>query len=190
MTKTQKTRLRAEVLKKRDGLSKAERDLAAELLAEQIYAFRNQIGAGPLSGFWPIRSEIDPRPAMVRFAALGVPLALPVVAGSELVFRLWRPGEALAEGPFGLSEPFGDAPEIEPAAMIVPLSAFDRRGHRIGYGAGFYDKAIARLSRIKPPFTIGVGFSIQEIEVVPDEAHDVPLDRIVTERETLVPKGA
>jgi len=190
MSKIQKTQLRADALKKRDALSSIEREQAAEHLAEQIYTFRNEIGEGPLSGFWPIRSEIDPRPVMVRFAALGVPLALPVVTGAELVFRLWRPGEALAEGPFGLREPFGDAPEIQPAAMIVPLSAFDRRGHRIGYGAGFYDKAIARLSRIKRPFTIGVGFSVQEIAAVPDEAHDVPLDRIVTERETLFPKSA
>lgn len=188
MSKTLKSQIRSEALARRDGLSQQTRDKAAENLSEQIYKMRDHIGAGPLSGFWPIRSEIDPRPAMMRFSTLGVALALPVVTGSELVFRRWLPGEALKNGPFGLSEPFDTAEALDPIAMIVPLSAFDRRGHRIGYGAGFYDKAISRLSSHKRPYTIGVGFSVQEIENVPDEAHDIPLDLIITEQEIITPK--
>ena len=95
-----------------------------------------------------------------------------------------------SNGPFGLSEPFDTAEALDPIAMIVPLSAFDRRGHRIGYGAGFYDKAIARLSAFKRVFTIGAGFSVQEIDRVPDEAHDIPLDLIITEREIVTPTMA
>lgn len=190
MSKILKSRLRSEALARRDALSQQIREKAAEAIADQLSQLRNPIGAGPLSGFWPIRSEIDPRPAMMRFAALGVPLALPVVTGSELVFRRWHPGETLKDGPFGLSEPFDTADALDPVAMIVPLSAFDRRGHRIGYGAGFYDKAIARLSAFKRVFTIGAGFSVQEIDRVPDEAHDIPLDLIITEREIVTPTMA
>ena len=90
------------------------------------------------------------------------------------------------EGPFGLSEPDATAPEVAPRALLVPLAAFDRRGHRIGYGAGYYDRAIARLSAIGPLFNIGVAFSVQQIERVPDEPHDRALDVIITERETIV----
>lgn len=188
MSKTLKSRLRSEALARRDALSHEIRDQAAATLADQLYHFRDRIGDGPLSGFWPIRSEIDPRLGMMRFSALGVPLALPVVTGTELVFRRWQPGEALKSGPFGLSEPFDMAEALNPVAMIVPLSAFDRRGHRIGYGAGFYDKAISRLTALTRPFTIGVGFSVQEINEVPDEPHDIPLDLIITEREIVRPK--
>lgn len=189
MSKSLKSRLRSEALARRDVLSEAIRAHAAETLAEQLYRLRDRIGAGPLSGFWPIRSEIDPRPAMMRFSALGVPVALPVVTGLELVFKHWQPGEPLKSGPYGLSEPFDTAKALNPSAMIVPLSAFDRRGHRIGYGAGFYDKAISRLASLTRPFTIGVGFSVQEINDVPDEAHDIPLDLIITEREIVMPKA-
>ena len=97
--------------------------------------------------------------------------------------------DALIEGPFGLSEPAATSPEVSPRALLVPLAAFDRRGHRIGYGAGYYDRAIARLSAIGPLFTIGVAFSVQEIERVPDEPHDRALDVIVTETETILING-
>ena len=187
MSSSEKDRLRAQALAKRDALQKADHAAAAERIGEKIWSVRAKIGQGPLSGFWPIRSEIDPRPAMLRFSALGIPLALPVVNGSELVFRRWQPGEALKRGPFGLSEPFDTAEALDPSAMIVPLAAFDRRGHRIGYGAGFYDKAISRLATLTRPFTIGVGFSAQKIDEVPDEAHDIPLDLIITEREIVTP---
>jgi 5-formyltetrahydrofolate cyclo-ligase len=189
MSKSLKSRLRLETLARRDALSQDMREQAAEAIADKLYQLRDRIGMGPLSGFWPIRSEIDPRPAMLRFSALNVPLALPVVTGSELVFRHWQPGEILKSGPFGLSEPFDTAEALDPSAMIVPLSAFDRRGHRIGYGAGFYDKAISRLASLTRPFTIGVGFSVQEINNVPDEAHDIPLDLIITENEIVIPKA-
>lgn len=187
MSKIEKTRIRAFSLARRDALSDGARDDAAQKLAAFLDNLRQQIGAGPLSGFWPIRSEIDPRPAMLRFAARGVTLALPVVNGSALVFRRWRDGDIMDDGPYGLKEPRAEASLIEPQAMIVPLSAFDRRGHRIGYGAGFYDRAIADLSKKRRPFTVGVGFSVQEIDHVPDETHDIPLDYIITEKEIIRP---
>ncbi|MFD0933950.1 5-formyltetrahydrofolate cyclo-ligase, partial [Methylobacterium trifolii] len=107
--------------------------------------------------------------------------ALPHVTPDGLVFREWRAGEALVPGKFGLSEPRADLPPLDPTALIVPLSAFDRSGQRIGYGAGYYDGAITRLSRNGPVLTIGMAFACQEIETVPAEPHDRPLDHLVTE---------
>ena len=80
----------------------------------------------------------------------------------------------------GLREPFGDAPEIQPAAMIVPLSAFDRRGHRIGYGAGFYDRMLAGFGAA-PPLTLGLAYECQYLAELPVDGHDQPLDLVLTE---------
>ncbi len=102
--------------------------------------------AGVASGYLPIRSELDPRPAMAALAALGWRLALPVVTAAEqpLVFRAWTPDAAMVAAGFGLKVPV-DGPEVVPALLLVPMLAFDRRGHRLGYGGGFYDRTLAGL---------------------------------------------
>lgn len=180
-----KNALRSAALKKRDALSLEDRARFSEAIAARVEPFARLMGAGPVGGFWPIRSEIDPRPAMRRLNETGLALALPVITPNGMVFRAWRIGDELNAGKFGLSEPFATAPEVQPSALLVPLAAFDRRGHRIGYGAGYYDRAIARLSSHGRLFTIGICFATQEIERVPEEAHDRALDMIVTEREII-----
>ncbi|WP_331312884.1 5-formyltetrahydrofolate cyclo-ligase [Methylobacterium mesophilicum] len=102
-------------------------------------------------------------------------------APDGLLFREWRAGDALVAGRFGLSEPDPSLPPVEPDALIVPLAAFDRTGQRIGYGRGYYDGAIARLSRTSPVLTVGIGFAAQEVERVPAEPHDRPLQYVITE---------
>jgi len=184
--KSPKDLLRAEALARRGKLSVAERAAFSNEITERVIPFADQMRGGPVGGFWPIRTEIDPRPALKHLSSLGIQAALPVVMPSGLMFRVWNRAEALIEGPFGLSEPDATAPEASPRALLVPLAAFDRRGHRIGYGAGYYDRAIARLCALGPLFTIGVAFAVQEIERVPDEPHDRALDVIVTERETIL----
>jgi 5-formyltetrahydrofolate cyclo-ligase len=186
--KSPKDLLRAEALARRGKLGVAERAAFSIAITERVIPFAEQMDGGPVGGFWPIRTEIDPRPALKHLSSLGIQAALPVVMPSGLMFRAWNMAEALIEGPFGLSEPDATAPEVSPRALLVPLAAFDRRGHRIGYGAGYYDRAIARLSAIGPLFTIGVAFAVQEIERVPEEAHDRALDVIVTEQETILVK--
>ena len=96
-----------------------------------------------------MKSEINPLPLMRKLAAAGAQLALPVVAGrgKPLIMRAWRFGQPLNAGVWGIREPKPDAPEVEPDILIVPLAAFDRRGHRIGYGAGYYDMTINRCAR-------------------------------------------
>ena len=187
--KSPKDLLRAEALARRGKLTLPERAQFSALIAERVLPFADQMGGGPVGGFWPIRTELDPRPALAQLADRGLLAALPVVSPSGLIFRAWNMSDVLIEGPFGLSEPAATSPEVSPRALLVPLAAFDRRGHRIGYGAGYYDRAIARLSAIGPLFTIGVAFSVQEIERVPDEPHDRALDVIVTETETILING-
>jgi 5-formyltetrahydrofolate cyclo-ligase len=177
---------RKEALNRRSALSPEQRAEFSLHISKRIVPFADKMSGGPVGGFWPIRTEIDPRPALLELDTLGLRSALPVVTPSGLIFRAWKTGDAMAEGPFGLREPEATAPEVSPLALLVPLAAFDRRGHRIGYGAGYYDRAIARLSAIGTLFTIGVAFSVQEIDRVPEEPHDRTLNAIVTEKETII----
>ncbi len=127
-----------------------------------------------IAGYWPIRGEIDPRPLLL---ALGRPIALPVTGprGTALTFRLWRPGDALAPGPFGLSEPTGlpAAPDV----LLVPLLAYDASGNRLGYGGGYYDRTIAATGAL----AIGAAYAGQEVAAVPAGPDDRPLAGVVTE---------
>jgi len=176
-----KARLRAEVLARRDALHPEARKAGAVTVAETVIGIPALAEADLVGGFWPIRSEIDPRPLLEKLFVRGQRVALPKVTPDGLVFREWRAGEALVRGGFGLSEPRDDLPEVFPAALIVPLAVFDRTGNRIGYGKGYYDRAIERLSVRGPLLTIGIAFSVQEAAHVPAEAHDRPLDHLVTE---------
>lgn len=185
-----KDALRRLALARRDALSLAARARAAERLVELIGGL-DLPAAAVVAGFWPIRSEIDPRPALEMLAARGHALALPVVLADRrvMIFRRWRPGEALIAAPFGLSEPGIDAAEVDPDVLLMPLAAFDRRGQRIGYGGGYYDRALERLERTTAPLKIGLAHGVQEIERVPDEPHDRRLDLILTEAGVIVPSG-
>lgn len=185
-----KAALRRSALARRDALTLEERRRQGEALSARVLVLEPDWPSGPVSAFWPIRSEFDPRPVMAELAARGRDLALPRVEKPVLSFRHYRVGDALVSGGFGLSEPGPEVPLLRPRVMLVPLAAFDRRCHRIGYGAGFYDRAIAAFSLTgEPPLTIGVAFSVQEVDAVPDEWHDRVLDAIVTERETIRPSG-
>jgi 5-formyltetrahydrofolate cyclo-ligase len=124
---------------------------------------------------------------MRKLADAGARLALPVVAGRgrPLIMRVWSFGAALGSGVWGIREPTPEAPEVFPDILLVPLAAFDRRGQRIGYGAGYYDMTITRLRAMKPVVAIGLAFAAQEIERVPATALDAPLDLVLTEREVI-----
>jgi 5-formyltetrahydrofolate cyclo-ligase len=139
-----------------------------------------------VAGYWPFRSEIDPRPLMRRLARLGAVPALPVTPakGSDapLSFRVWSPTSPLARSAFGVHEPDAGGDPVEPDLLLVPLLAFDDRGHRLGYGAGHYDKTLAQLKAIKPVIAIGLAFAAQRVGRLPDEPHDEVLDGVLTER--------
>ncbi|MGU3465844.1 5-formyltetrahydrofolate cyclo-ligase [Methylobacterium sp. C33D] len=176
-----KAELRAAALAARDGLDAAARQAASAAIGDALLALPELARARLVGAFWPIRSEVDPRPAAEGLRARGQAVALPHVTPDGLLFREWRAGDALVAGRFGLSEPDPSLPPVEPDALIVPLAAFDRTGQRIGYGRGYYDGAIARLSRTSPVLTVGIGFAAQEVERVPAEPHDRPLQYVITE---------
>jgi 5-formyltetrahydrofolate cyclo-ligase len=178
--------LRAAALARRHALSAQARAGAAQAVAAG--AFPVDVAPGAIvSGYWPIRSEIDPMPLMRQLASRGAQLALPVIIGRDqpLKFRAWTADAQLLRGPFGIMEPSPQSAVVEPDIVLVPLAAFDRAGHRIGYGAGHYDRTLARLRQSKPAVAIGLGFSVQEIAAVPALAHDVRLDLVLTEGETM-----
>lgn len=181
-TVRRKTELRTTVLARRAALSPAEREAAAQTLVDQIPDLALPDTACLVSGFWPIRDEIDVRPLMSALAAAGHRLALPVIGPNRhLSFREWSHGTPLVPAGFGTSEPDGDCPACDPAILLVPLVAFDRQGARLGYGKGHYDGAISRLAALGPVRTIGVAFATQEVDVVPMEPHDRHLDAVLTE---------
>lgn len=176
-----KADLRRAALGRRDALDPELRRSGSLAVAGFAAAVAGLAEAPLVGAFWPIRSEVDPRPLIERLFARGQRVALPRVTPDGLVFREWRAGEALVPGAFGLSEPRDDLPAVDPTALIVPLAAFDRRGHRVGYGRGYYDRAIARLSDRGPVLTVGIAFRVQEVDRVPSEPHDRPLDHLLTE---------
>ncbi len=182
--RARKEELRAEAKAKRAGIAPEAAAAAARAVRDRVLAAKLVPAGAVVSGFWPIPGEFDPRPLMEALAAAGHRLCLPVVAGRgrPLAFRVWAPGDALERTGFGLSVPRRDAPAATPAFLIVPLLAFDRRGHRLGYGAGYYDRTIAGLrARGERIFALGVGFASQEIPEVPALPHDERLDAVATE---------
>jgi len=181
-----KDALRQEVFERRDALDRGWRRQASRAIAERALALPELRDATPVGSYWPIRSEVDPTPLMEALLGRGQEIALSQIRHPHLSWRLWRPGDVLVKGGFGVREPGPDAPECFPKALLVPLAAFDRSGGRLGYGKGHFDRAIAALSKMHPVLTVGLAFSAQEIERVPAEDHDRPLDVIVTEAEVVI----
>ncbi len=161
---------------------------AAGLVCERFQEARMQglaIDRGDaVSGYWPLRDELDIRRLLTGLYDEGVTCALPVVAGKErpLVFRRWRPGDALASASFGLAEPSADKPEVDPRVMLVPLLAVDSIGNRLGYGAGYYDRTLAERRARGPVIAVGIGFEAQRVAALPVDGYDQRLDWLVTER--------
>lgn len=160
----------------REAAFAAGQGQAAEILADYLAPHRGKV----LAGYMPMRNEIDPLPAMA--AHQGV-TCVPVIMGKgqALRFREWSPGCAMEPGALGALIPREGA-WVEPEVLIVPLVAFDRRGYRLGYGGGFYDRTLQGLRARGPVLAIGFAFAAQEVAEVPNDATDQHLDMIVTER--------
>lgn len=172
-----KTEARKAAFIRRKG---ADPSVTAEANRHLLAALRDAPGRN-VSGYWPIRTEIDPRPSMVELAQSHV-LCLPDVAGEgrPLVFRRWRPGAEMIPGAFGTSWP-ADPELVVPETLIVPLAAFTDDGYRLGYGGGFYDRTLEQLRKKGPVTAIGFAYEAQRADSLPLEATDQPLDALVTE---------
>ena len=183
-----KTTLRRDALARREAIEPAARAAFSRRLADEglhlARLWRPQI----VSVFHPLRGEPDTLRLLTALAADGFATALPVVVGrgSPLTFRRWRSGDQTRDGAMSIRQPLEAAPVVDPDLLFVPLACFDRRGHRIGYGAGYYDRSLAYLRAMKPVHAAGVAYGVCEIAAVPYEGHDQTLDAIVTEHETIL----
>lgn len=182
MTIIDKQTLRAQCLARRQGVDSAYASQAAGELAERLVGIIEPGMA--VAGYRSIRGEIDVGKAMMQLSRNGHELCLPAMAtGKTLVFRCWRLGDALEKGLHGVEVPLANQPEVVPNVVLVPLLAFDARGYRLGYGAGYYDRSLAQLrAKNKNLLAIGVAYAIQQLEHIPAEPHDQKLDCVVTEK--------
>lgn len=172
-----KAALRERMAQARAAASGADPDAGARLVLDAP--------AGAIvSGYIRFRTEIDPAPLMARLAAAGCILALPRTppgrAPGGLTFHRWAPGDPLVKSAFGVAEPPESAEILEPDLVLAPLLAFDRAGGRLGYGAGHYDRTLARLRALKPVRAIGLAYAAQEVAAVPMDDTDQRLDGVLT----------
>jgi 5-formyltetrahydrofolate cyclo-ligase len=137
-----------------------------------------------VAGYLAINDEADPAPLLEILRARGHRIALPRVVGrgESLRFHYFEPGAALVTGGYGLSEPAADWPEAVPDVLLVPLLAFDETGHRLGYGAGYYDMSLAQLRAQQSILAVGYAYEGQKVSSVPHTDADEKLDWVVTEQ--------
>jgi 5-formyltetrahydrofolate cyclo-ligase len=186
-----KAALRRDAMARRDALPAETRSAAAETIASRPFPLPIKPGT-IVSGFMPLKSEINPLPLMRKLAEQGARLALPMIAGrgKPLIMRAWEFGAPLDRGQWDIREPKSEAAAVEPDILLVPLLAFDRAGHRVGYGAGYYDLTITQLRARKPIMTVGLAFAAQEVPAVPATPRDARLDLVLTECEVIDLRGS
>ena len=174
----QKKLARAQAYTRR-AVFQVQSDGAADRAADFVLEY---VSGGVVSAYLPIRSEIDPRPAMLALHDSGHKICVPVIqgAGLPLRFREWTPGCRLQEGPFGAAAPV-DGEWLEPDVLLVPLLAFDTRLFRLGYGGGFYDRTLVGLRAARSVVAAGFAFAGQRVDSVPVDEFDQRLDAVITE---------
>jgi 5-formyltetrahydrofolate cyclo-ligase len=177
----QKAIIRQEILRYRRQLGHQERHQASLLIAARALALPELKAAKVIAGYWPLAGEVDTTLLISALHYRGHSLALPRVVGQGLSFHLWAPEDALIAGAFGVMEPLREMPEVSPDALLVPVVAADFQGNRIGYGRGFYDRALSDLRRDGPLLTVGLAFKCQMVEAVPVEGSDQKLNRILSD---------
>src|SRR5690554_1304148 len=172
-------RLRAHAA--RAGLSQSSRTEAAAMVAQHFFDNIVLQPADVVAAYWRIRDELDCQPILVRLMDSNQTVVLPAVTGPEaaLDLRVWEQGASLYEAGFGTLAPSELAPRAEPDIVIMPLLGFDSEGTRLGYGSGYYDRTLAGMK--KKPRLVGLAFAAQELDHIPRDSHDVPLDAVITE---------
>ncbi len=181
--KSLKKLLRNEVLARRDALALDYRIEMSLQIAETGARELDLVPGEVVSAFMPMRSEVDVRPLMAAMAHKGGRICVPAILDKTMIeFRELVRGAPMIDMGFGTVGPGPEAAVLDPILMLVPLAAFDGHGNRIGYGAGYYDRAIARLkAKGMTPRLVGIAFDCQQVDHVPFEPHDMPLDAVLTE---------
>ncbi len=183
-----KNQIRRQLLELRRAIPPSEAQAAAQSIALRITAIIPQ-EAQMVAGYRPIQGELDPTPSLQRLIWRECGTCLPVTISGDkpLIFRAWQPNEPLVHGKFRVEEPLPSAQVVTPDVLLVPMVAFDSRGHRLGYGAGYYDRTIAVMRRQpKPPLVIGIAYHLQGVSHIPAQPHDELMDAVVTERESIL----
>ncbi len=182
-----KAALRHDMAERRRRASAAAAPSAPSQARDRFLASIPLRAGAIVSAFWPLPDEFDTRPLMRALYDAGHPIGLPVVQrrGLPLKFRLWTPETKLVRGNFDVEIPGDECAECRPEILVVPLLAFDRRGYRLGYGGGFYDRTLATLRDTGRTLAVGWAYAGQEIDAVPHDETDAQLDWIVTEREAI-----
>lgn len=182
-----KAELRARNIAQRRALPKETAMEAAEAAARHAMSVLEPVKDRVVALYMPIQGELKPGPLADLLREAGAIVALPRVADANVPmhFREWLEDDPLDHGFGKIREPSNDAPAVVPDAVIVPLSAFDRHGFRVGYGQGHYDRTLGSMAQESRPLTIGYAFALQEVDEVPRDLHDVPLDAVVTEAEII-----
>jgi 5-formyltetrahydrofolate cyclo-ligase len=182
-----KNALRAAARARRAEADKAVPKTIGEVFARIFFDAVPVSSAASVAAYVRTQSEADPKCILSELRRRGHVIALPSVEATRkqpLVFRIFD-SESLVMGAYGIPMPPRSAKPVEPDVIIVPLVAFDRAGHRLGYGAGYYDRTIAALRARKAIVTVGLAYAVQEVDSIPSEAHDQRLDWIVTEKEAI-----
>lgn len=164
----------------RTGTPAGQRRTWERAIEAQLYELLRQQPGITLGVYWPFQAEFDPRPLVDRLIEHGFTAALPVVVDKKgpLEYRLWRPGDPLVDGVWGI--PIPERREIAaPQAVLAPLVGFDRQCYRLGYGGGYFDRTLA--ASVPKPLAIGVGFELSRVETIYPQDFDAPMDLIVTE---------
>lgn len=180
---TDKNSLRESAFTVRDKCQLADDGMAARLIASKIIMLPELDDVKRVSGFYPINNELDCLTILKALHAARFQISLPTITdrSSPLDFHEWDMREKLADGPFNTKQSLGEM--VTPEILIVPLLAFDLRGHRIGYGGGYYDRTLTALRKENAKLiAIGIGYDDQKLDRVPDEDYDQPVDMIITEK--------
>lgn len=180
MTFSEKQQLR-DIMKEKRQILFQQHPEASKKIITLFLDFMDTPSPQKVGGYWPIGSELDIRPLLHKLIEKGFMCALPCVTLTGLLFRAWEPPLSLVKGKFQIWEPPLTSSPITPDILLVPLLAFDKRGHRLGYGQGHYDRYLQHHQVI----TIGVGFKDQEVDHLPSQPHDFPLNFILTETEII-----
>jgi 5-formyltetrahydrofolate cyclo-ligase len=184
---TDKNTIRIQYLALRKRIDQQKAAEAAHAVAESLLKIIPAT-ATIVAGYRCVHGELDISVAMEKLGARGHTLCLPAIEAADkpLHFRRWRIGEVMEKGRYGVEVPPSGAPVFKPNIVLVPLVAFDKNGHRLGYGAGYYDRTIQGLRELeKSVEVIGVAYSIQQVEHLPFDPHDAKLDIVVTEKNTI-----
>jgi len=177
-----KSAMRLEALARRGRVELEDAARHAEAAARAFMADIAPADPVTVALYWPIRRELDTRPLIDRLLAAGHTVCLPAMLAPDtpLTFRAWDGAAELTDNGFGTMAPGESAPAAAPDIMVMPLAGFDAQGNRLGYGKGYYDRTIANLPR--RPILCGYAFSVQQVDDIPAQRHDVPMDMIVTEQ--------